>query len=184
MQARTLAPIAPVTEPLQLETHCVQQSRADLWSRPGTDCSPGFCGRRGCAKLAWVETPEVVWPWFGRRHNEKEQSQKLGPSSGILLRDSAEQRTVVRATGNGRAGRGAWYLVRHFLNTNFWKCKRNTFALLPSASKDWVSRSCGLSLARSWIGPVLETKAQCLVPTFSLQRGMGVHRIEVGSRAL
>lgn len=30
MQARTLAPIAPVTEPLQLETHCVQQSRADL----------------------------------------------------------------------------------------------------------------------------------------------------------
>lgn len=33
--------------------------------------------------------------------------------------ESGEQRTVVRGTGNGRAGRGAWYLVQHFLNTNF-----------------------------------------------------------------
>lgn len=133
---------------------------------------------------------------FGRRYNEKELGPFLRHPSQTLA--NKEQWLVAqRKKGWVRYQVPGWllrtyvhglstHLVQHFINTTltFLKMQKRIHLLFYHQPVRTVSRSCGLSLAKSWIGPVLETKAQCQVPTFSLQRGMGVHRIEVGSGAL
>lgn len=133
---------------------------------------------------------------LGEGTTRRNSISNLAPPSTVLLLETLGnqvQRLVAQRNEKGGLGTSVALLLRtqfmcsslitlskHF---NFPENAKTTFVLLPPASKNCVPRFCRLSLAKSWTGPVWETKAQCRVPTFSLQKGLGVHRIEVGSRA-